>query len=168
MTINQTQTAAWPVFPMWLELRIQGGGHDTTVTVWNDARTTTYAFRPGFSADSVVLDPRNRVLKQVTYQTTAVEEEQHVPDRMILEQNYPNPFNGTTVIRFSAGDGAGARVRLMVHDVLGREVAVLYDGPGAVGERSVSFDASRLASGVYLYTLQAGERRQTRPMLLIR
>lgn len=168
VTLRQTQSASWPVFPMWLDLRIQGGGHDTTVTVWNDARTTTYAFRPGFVADSVVLDPRNHVLKQVSYLATAVEEERLVPDRMILEQNYPNPFNGTTVIRFSAGDAAGTRVRLVVHDVLGREIAVLYEGPGTAGEHRVSFDASRLASGVYVYTLQAGERRQTRPMVLIR
>ncbi len=168
VTVSQLQSASWPVFPMWLQLRIRGGGHDTTVTVWNDARSATYAFRPGFAADSIELDPQDRVLKQVTYTATAVEEVIRVPEHMMLEQNYPNPFNGTTVIRFSAGDAAGARVRLVVHDVLGREVAVLYEGPGAVGERSVSFDASRLASGVYLYTLQAGERRSTRPMLLIR
>lgn len=168
MTVNQTQPASWPAFPMWIQVRIQGAGHDTTVTIWNEARTTTYAFRPGFAADSIVLDPQNHILKQVTYLTTGVEEAPRVPDRMTLEQNYPNPFNGTTVIRFSAGDAAGARVRLVVHDVLGREVAVLYDGYGTVGEQSVSFDASQLASGVYLYTLQAGERRHSRPMLLIR
>jgi aminopeptidase N len=168
VTINQTQSASWPVFPMWLQVRMQGGGHDTTVTVWNDARTSTYAFRPGFVADSVVLDPMNHVLKQVTYTATAVGEEPRVPGRLTLEQNYPNPFNGTTVIRFSIGDGRGSRVRLAVHDVLGREVAVLYDAHGTAGEQHISFDASALSSGVYLYTLQAGESRISRPMLLIR
>lgn len=168
LTVSQTQSASWPVFPMWLEVRMQGGGRDTTVRIWNDARSTTYAFRPGFTADSVILDPQDRVLKQVTYLATAMQEEPRVPERMTLEQNYPNPFNGSTVIRFSAGDAAGARVRLAVHDVLGREVAVLYDGPGTVGERTVSFDASGMASGIYVYTLQAGQRRQARPMVLIR
>ncbi len=165
--IAQTQSASWPVFPAWLDLRLQGAGHDTTVTVWNDSRNSTYMFRTGFAVDSVLLDPQNRVMKLVTYKPTSVDEERQ-PDRMSLEQNYPNPFNGTTMIHFTVAGGTSSHVRIVVHDVLGREVAVIFDENGVTGERRVAFDASRLASGVYLYTMQAGERRLTRPMLLIR
>ena len=167
VTITQTQSTSWPVFQMPLDLRFRGAGRDTTVQIWNAARSTVYAFSPGFMPDSVTLDPWNNVLKQVVYQPVSVDEPV-VPEDLSLYQNYPNPFNGMTVIRFQAGSGHGAHVRLVVYDVLGREVAVLFDEQGASGERRVSFDASSLSSGVYLYTLQVGARRESRPMLLIR
>jgi hypothetical protein len=56
----------------------------------------------------------------------------------------------------------------VVYDVLGREVGVLLDEQGVTGERRVTFDASTLSSGVYLYTLQVGGKRRSHPMLLIR
>ena len=167
VTITQSQSASWPVFHMPLELRFQGAGRDTTVQIWNAARSTVYAFAPGFMPDSVTLDPGNHVLKQVVYPTVSVDDPP-LPSELTLHQNFPNPFNGTTVIRFNAGTDTGAHVRLVVYDVLGREVAVLFDEQGAYGERRVNFDASTLSSGVYLYALQVGTRRESRPMLLIR
>jgi aminopeptidase N len=167
VTITQRQSASWPVFQMPLELRLQGRRRDSTVTIWNDARIQRYAFAPGSASDSVMLDPFNRVLKQVEYEAPRVTEEP-APARMALEQNYPNPFNGTTMIRFTIGESADGHVRLVVHDVLGREVAVVFDKRGVSGEQQVAFDASRFSSGVYLYTLQVGGRRESRPMLLIR
>lgn len=98
-----------------------------------------------------------------------------MPDRVWLEQNFPNPFNGATVIRFTIqgepgerGRGEGGRVRLAVYDLLGREVAVVMDGVARPGEHRVAFDGSALASGVYLYRLEAAGRVSTRTMILLR
>ena len=145
VTITQTQSASWPVFPMRLELRIAGrrSGHHGRRS-GTDARTTTYAFAPGFVADSVSLDPQNRVLKQVTYQTTAVEEEPRVPTDLSLSAELSESVqrdDGDPVLHRRY---PGARVRLVVYDVLGREVAVLFDERAAPGEQRVTFDASHV------------------------
>jgi hypothetical protein len=71
----------------------------------------------------------------------------------------------------TAGSGwsvAGSGVRLVVYDVLGREIAVLVDGIQLPGRHEIVFDAGRLASGVYFYTLTAGTFKATKRMLLIR
>lgn len=84
----------------------------------------------------------------------------------LLFQNSPNPFNPTTTISFqlfSASD-----VRLAVYDILGRKLTTLVDARKAPGVHSVAFDAAGLASGVYLYSLTAGEYADTRRLLLIR
>jgi hypothetical protein len=97
-----------------------------------------------------------------------------VPDEFMLEQNFPNPFNPSTSIRFHipgarTADGAvSVAVTLVVYDMLGREVAVLIDERLAPGMHSADFDASRLASGVYLYRLTAGGSVATRKMVLTR
>ena len=70
-----------------------------------------------------------------------------------LNQNWPNPFNPSTSIKFSLS--MGSNVRLLVYDMLGREVARLVDGYKQQGSYSVMFDASTLASGVYIYKLEA-------------
>jgi hypothetical protein len=70
-----------------------------------------------------------------------------------LEQNYPNPFNPTTTISFKVTDLSV--VTLKVFDILGREVATLADGVKSSGRYTVTFDGSRLSSGLYFYRLQA-------------
>jgi hypothetical protein len=70
-----------------------------------------------------------------------------------LAQNYPNPFNPTTNIRFQVPEAAD--VRLAVYDRLGREVGVILNGRMDAGSHETQFDATGLASGVYLYKLQA-------------
>ncbi|REL38125.1 T9SS C-terminal target domain-containing protein [Rhodohalobacter sp. SW132] len=88
------------------------------------------------------------------------------PREFRLQQNYPNPFNPSTVITYQLP--AGDQVSLKVFDMLGREVATLVDGMVSSGEHRVTFDASNLTSGMYIYRLQAGERVQTRKMMLIK
>ncbi|MGA9118278.1 MAG: T9SS type A sorting domain-containing protein [Bacteroidota bacterium] len=89
-----------------------------------------------------------------------------VPSAPLLEQNYPNPFNPNTVIR---GEWTGdSKVRLVVFDLLGREVAVLADGRYPAGRYSFTFDGSAVASGVYFYRLETGSFVQTKRMLLLK
>jgi hypothetical protein len=89
-----------------------------------------------------------------------------IPEATSLMQNYPNPFNPTTDIQFQIA--ASAPVRLSVFDLTGREVAVLVDEKKGPGSYEVTFDASRLASGVYLYRLQSGDFVETRRMILLK
>jgi len=86
------------------------------------------------------------------------------PREFRLEQNYPNPFNPTTNIRFSIlGTNA---VSLKIRDVLGREVATLVDQTLAPGTYTAKWDATSYPSGVYFYTVRAGNTLETRRMIL--
>ena len=83
-----------------------------------------------------------------------------------LTQNYPNPFNPTTAIRYQLS--AVSDVKLIVYDILGREVTVLVNERKPPGRFEVEFNAAGLASGVYLYKLTAGNFVQVRKMVLVR
>ena len=83
-----------------------------------------------------------------------------------MGQNYPNPFNPTTNINYTI-DQAGL-VTLRVYDITGREVATLVNNRKNAGDHTVTFDATNLASGVYIYTLQANGVRLTNRMTLIK
>lgn len=98
--------------------------------------------------------------------SVATEEETEVPDAFRLAPNYPNPFNPETTIGFTVPQQV--QVRLVVYDLLGREVAVLVDGVRPAGTHTVRFDASMLPSGVYLYRMQSGSFSQTHTMVLLR
>jgi hypothetical protein len=83
-----------------------------------------------------------------------------------LSQNYPNPFNPTTVIGYqlpSAGE-----VRLVVYDLLGREIKLLVNEKMPAGTHTVEFDGGGLSSGVYFYRLSAGSFIQSRGMILLK
>jgi hypothetical protein len=100
---------------------------------------------------------------------TSVRETKTIAEGFRLEQNYPNPFNPSTRIRFSIPVGTGhAPSILRIYDLLGREVATLVNDNLPPGSYEVTFDATGLASGVYLYRLQAGEFTQTKRLLLLR
>jgi hypothetical protein len=87
-------------------------------------------------------------------------------ERPTLEQNYPNPFNPTTVIRYSLP--RTTNVSLTIFDALGQEVARLVDRIQDMGDHQVRFDGSDVASGVYFYTLRAGNMTTTKKLMLVR
>jgi hypothetical protein len=89
---------------------------------------------------------------------------ENLPLKLALEQNFPNPFNPSTRIRFIVPQAGHAR--LAVYDLLGREVAVLLDDVREAGTHMVLFDASRLASGMYVYRLIAPAGSLTKKLLL--
>ena len=89
-----------------------------------------------------------------------------LPKQIVLEQNYPNPFNPSTKIAFSVPNAE--QLTLKVYDMLGREVAVLANGLFNSGTHSVQFDASRLSSGIYFYTLQTSQLSITKRMVLLK
>jgi hypothetical protein len=88
------------------------------------------------------------------------------PQAFELNGAYPNPFNPTTTINFTLP--LSVKVNLTVYDVNGRELASLVNGYREAGTHEVTFDGSQLASGVYLYTLTAGEYRARGKMVLLK
>lgn len=112
---------------------------------------------------------RNHGIFELRSTTTSAPDAPVVPSHSILLHNYPNPFNASTIIRFRVDvrdherSGAGDRwtdeawhVRLAVYDLLGREVAMLFNGPVVPGDHTVSWDASSVPSGLYLTALEVG------------
>ena len=98
-----------------------------------------------------------------TTSLTGVTQGKDLPLEFALRQNFPNPFNPTTIISYELPPPSGAEgsvvstVRLVVYDLLGREVAVLVDERKAPGRYSVEFNASGLASGVYFAHLRGSD-----------
>lgn len=103
----------------------------------------------------------------ITYQNcVGVEQTIEIPNYYSLSQNYPNPFNPSTSIKFTMPEGNN--VKLVVFDILGREVATLVNEFRNSGTYNVNFDASALSSGVYFYRLEAGNFTETKRMLLVK
>ena len=110
-------------------------------------------------------------LKQIDFDGTfeysqEVEVEVFTPATFNLEQNYPNPFNPSTSIKYSVPESGN--IRLSVFNIVGEEVAVLVNGFSQAGSFEVTFDASNLSTGVYLYKLQSSNSVQTKKMMLLK
>lgn len=106
-----------------------------------------------------------------TQGVSSVDTDESVPLRFDLRQNYPNPFNPATLVSYEIpgvrGQGSGAQnVKLVVYDLLGREVKTLVNDYNEPGRYTVRFDASGLSSGVYVYRLTAGQFVESRKMVL--
>lgn len=102
----------------------------------------------------------------LTLSPTGVSTDNTVPAEFSLKQNYPNPFNPTTTIEFAVP--ADGQYSLKVYNMLGQEVAVLINGVVKAGAHSVNFNASKLASGVYLYKLSGTGVGEVKKMMLIK
>jgi hypothetical protein len=89
-----------------------------------------------------------------------------IPEGFELKQNYPNPFNPSTNFGFRIANFGP--VTLKVYDINGQEVRTLVNKSLAAGSYSVTFDGTGLTSGVYFYTLQTGEFKETKKMLLLK
>jgi hypothetical protein len=89
-----------------------------------------------------------------------------IPESFALHGAYPNPFNPTTTLSFALPEAA--RVTLIIYDITGRQVAELIDGWRDAGMHSAVFDASDLASGVYLCWLEAGGFTNTQKMVMLK
>ena len=101
----------------------------------------------------------------VTVPATSVQDAAF-PSTIALRQNYPNPFNPSTTIEFTLPESR--KTRLEVFSAAGERVAMLIDGELSAGTHRRQFDATGLASGLYVYRLVAGTQRVTRTMMLLR
>lgn len=106
------------------------------------------------------------VYQTVPINVTSVDGGKELVYNFSLVQNYPNPFNPSTTIKYSIPELTN--VSLKVYDVLGKEVSTLVNAQQAQGVYEVTFDASNLASGMYIYTIKAGSFTNSKKMLLMK
>ena len=134
-----------------------GGSVDFVCEVFDNQGGTHAA--DGFDATVYTLD--------FSALPTAVEMEEDVqPQEYALQQNYPNPFNPQTRIAFNLKKAED--VKLSVFNLLGQEVSVLVQQKMIAGSHEVTFDASNLATGVYVYRIETPSFAQTKKMLLVK
>ena len=135
-------------------------GRPLGALIWNDLQNATYN-----SANELTL-----VFDKYESEGSLIigvgSDHSDLPLGPSLYQNYPNPFNPNTVI--SGQWTVDSRVKLVVYDVLGREVAVLADGRYPAGKYSFTFDGRDLSSGVYFYRLTAGSYTAVRKMSMVK
>lgn len=109
-------------------------------------------------------------LKQIdfngTYSYSNTVEVEFLVEKYSLSQNYPNPFNPSTIISFTLA--RSSFVTLKIYNILGNEVTTLVNEVIPGGNHQIEFDASGLSSGVYLYTITAGDFAETKKMLLMK
>jgi hypothetical protein len=98
--------------------------------------------------------------------TSLANNKRDIPERFILSPNYPNPFNPSTTIKYDLPKQS--RVKLVVYDILGREIATLVDEIQKAGSYQAVWNASRFASGVYFYRLQTGSFTETKKLVLLK
>ena len=126
--------------------------------------TPASLMEPVLKAKTTNTDRFSLLIKTGTLSSEEAESE--LPRDVNLDQNYPNPFNPSTVISYQLP--VRSRVTLQVFDVLGREVATLVSGQVEAGYHQVTFNASNLSSGMYIYRLQAGNQVFTKKLTLIK
>jgi photosystem II stability/assembly factor-like uncharacterized protein len=106
------------------------------------------------------------IFKSINPFITGIKDSKNLPAEFSLKQNYPNPFNPSTKITYILN--MNEKVVLRVYDILGKEVAELINQNETAGKHSVQFDGSSLSSGVYFYSITAGNFRDTKKMILIK
>ncbi len=129
----------------------------------------------GFGVSSILVNPSSHNLFAGTgdgkiymnvNNPSSSKEENTIPTAFSLEQNYPNPFNPETIIEFSLP--AQRDVTLKIYNTLGEEVKTLINENLKPGRYAIPFNASGLASGVYIYRLNAGDFVSTKKSLLLK
>ncbi len=120
----------------------------------------------GVSLDQSWTRPSTWGYLEVVGGPTSVAEENTLPTEYKLYTNFPNPFNPSTIIRYDLKEDVDVMVK--VYSVLGQEVATLVHEPQKAGRYAVTFDASRLATGMYVYTIRAGSFAATQKMMFLK
>ena len=143
---------------------LPGGTYNVTASEWGGAGRGPYT--PVGTIEVTANQERDFRISPATAVEEAVS-----PSRFSLSQSYPNPFNSSTMVQVEIP--TNGHVELTVYNLLGQRVATLVDEAREAGEYAVRWDGRddagrRLATGVYLYRLQAGPHVETRKLLLLR
>jgi glycosidase len=149
-------------------INFAGNIHDSTVYL-NDLfnNTSNYVLASGLnSAVFNLAGLESKVYNINQYSITSVPDVPATVYSYSLSQNYPNPFNPSTTIRYSIPERA--KVTLKIFDITGRELLTLLNGELNAGNYELNFNASKLSSGVYFYTLRSNTFSSTKKMLLLK
>jgi len=159
------------------QLTSDGDGSETTLTVTVAALQQLFGLSNGQNTDvfwTVVAatgDEQREASERFALRAeqgvvTDIPVDGTIPASFTLAQNFPNPFNPSTSISYAIPDEQ--HVYLAVYDMLGRQISVLVNQAQAAGTYSVTWNASELSSGIYLYRMEAGTFMQTRRMMLVK
>lgn len=162
---QQTNTTNPSYFTMPVQLKFKIGVRDTVVTVFNNQQNQTFYIRIKGNPTSLSFDPDEWILRN---EPVIIKSNYVVSNEYTLFQNYPNPFNpGTKILYMLPQD---ADVTIKVFDILGREIAILVNKFELSGFHSIPFSATGLAlpSGIYYYSLIAGNHIETKKMVYIK
>lgn len=130
-------------------------------------KSTEKALHPSIiAASDIEHNPRFILTITPGVLTDFEESPTNLPQKFTLEQNFPNPFNPITTIRYALP--VSAQVRLEVYDITGRLVSRLVNRQQSAGLHRITFDASALSSGLYLYRIEAGDFVETRKLTLVK
>ncbi len=171
-TLNSAGWLAWNVAnPFYAEYNCSGPGYIPSQRVaWSSQLTSTQAAdytvtnifsknsSPSFSYDWSPTEPIITSVKN--------DQEKQIPTSYVLYQNYPNPFNPSTIIKYSVPKVQ--MVTLKIYNILGQLVSTLINKQQSAGNYEITFNADKLASGIYFYTLNAGDFHSTKKMLLLK
>ena len=121
-------------------------------------------------SDGFVVGSNDNIPNTLVVGTLSIDEDL-VPDVFALHQNYPNPFNPTTQIRYDLPEDQF--VSVTIYDVMGRKIRSLVNISQAAGYHTIRWDARNdmgegISAGMYIYTIQAGEFRSTKKMILLK
>ncbi len=171
LNINQAAGINPAFFTMWVKIRITTVGGDTTLSVFNNAMSQQFKLIVKDKPQYITFDPDNLIMKNLNMLDTI---DLTKPSAFSLKQNYPNPFNPYTKISYSIPVQAKGyvQVKLIVYDILGRQVAVLVNEKQSAGSYTVSFPQqgklNEYASGIYIYSLTADGYSSVKKMVLLK
>jgi len=165
LNIEQSTSKNPSFFTMPIKVKINTSLMDTVVTIFNNAQKQNFQFDVLGNPSSINFDDGNWILKNLQTTVTDVKDLSSFP-QYNLEQNYPNPFNPSTIIRFQLQ--AAGFVTLRVYDILGKEVSTLINEYKPAGKYETEFHPLNLSSGIYYYSIKAGDFSKTRKMLFLK
>ena len=140
---------------------------DTVVTFSAYPEALNCQNHPEYCIDSDTLTFEIPIVVQVV----SAEPEHFIPEVFTLHQNHPNPFNPVTTLCYDLPEDA--RVNITIYDMMGRVVKTMVNAQQNAGYKSVRWNATNdngapVSAGLYLYTIQAGEFRKTKKMILLK
>lgn len=161
-----TGTTNPPFFTMPVDFRLAGTGLDTTFRLWNNSADQYFQVHVPVLPTTGQFDPNNWILKTATVASIGDDGSSGAPSSYRLDQNYPNPFNPSTTIRY--GLPHNSYVTVTVYNTLGQQIAQLVNEQQQAGFYDVVLRGDGLTSGVYFYTLRAGDFVQTKKLVVMK
>jgi hypothetical protein len=148
-------------------LTVQYNGKTYYFQRWNGSGNGSYS---GTNPSPTIQNMSNVIVQNVVYDTIVPFGIQNlntgVPQVYQLHQNFPNPFNPVTKIKFDIPKQSNVKIR--IYDIIGNEVAQIYNGDLSAGFYVADFNASAYASGVYFYKIDAGDYSSVKRMVLVK
>ncbi|MBN2571826.1 MAG: T9SS type A sorting domain-containing protein [Ignavibacteriales bacterium] len=160
LSLNQIENSNPKFFTMPIEISIKFDNQDTCIKILNNKQNQDYNFTISEKPTQLIVDPNHWILME-SYSRSNFD-----IHTFQLRQNYPNPFNAMTIIEFSIPSIED--VSLKIFNILGEEMKTLINEERRPGIYKVSLSADNFPSGVYIYQLISGSKKETKKMVLLR